>query len=124
MPSPDVADHAIGKTRLLADRCSTCITRPLRERVAVPNARVAQVIGDARRSETYVVCHATLPEVAPVGVEPAVCRGFADAYDTQALRWIRRLWGFVEVPVPGLKSAPEPWGTTEAAALTPTTERP
>jgi hypothetical protein len=46
------------------------------------------------------VCHSTLPTVASPGAEPAVCRGFADRYDTRDLRMIRTLWGFVEVQPP------------------------
>src|SRR5690606_30817556 len=34
------------------------------------------------------------------GYRPAVCRGFYDRYDTQALHLARRLWGIAEVPPP------------------------
>lgn len=96
----DVSDPILGKTRILSEQCSTCIMRPAGERIGLPNERLRQFVADTRARDSYVVCHSTLPAVAPDGVEPAVCRGFADAYDTQALRMIRRLWGFVEVPPP------------------------
>lgn len=100
MGRPNVGDDELGKTRILSEPCSTCITRPAGERIALSNARVTQFIRDAVTQGTYVVCHATLPAVAPEGVQPAVCRGFADSYDTAQLQVIRRLWGFVEVLPP------------------------
>jgi hypothetical protein len=88
-----------GKTRLLSEPCSSCITRPAGERIALSNQRVSQFIRQARAAESYVVCHNTLPAAA-TSAEPAVCRGFYDRYSTNALRLIERLWGFVEVDPP------------------------
>ncbi|MDW5327164.1 hypothetical protein [Plantactinospora sp. KLBMP9567] len=53
---------------------------------------------------------ATVP--LPAGeVKPAICRGFADRYSTQALQVIQRLFGFIEVDPPhepeGRAGAPE-----------------
>ena len=93
-------DLVLGKTRLLAEPCVTCILRPAEQRIAISNDRLREFLGDALASGSFVVCHSTLPSVAPPGVTPAVCRGFADRYDTLTLRLIRALWGFVEVPVP------------------------
>lgn len=62
--------------------------------------RLREFITAAVDAGSYVVCHSTLPAIAPEGVEPAICRGFADRYDTPALRAIRSLWGFTEVPPP------------------------
>ena len=61
--------------------------------------RLRQLVTDARGSEGYIICHETLPMWRP-GARPAVCRGFHDRYDTQALQVIRRLWGFLEVDPP------------------------
>ena len=96
----DVADHVLRKTRILSERCATCITRPASERIALSNDRVREFIAQTRAAGGYVVCHETLPAVAPEGVLPAVCRGFADTYDTRDLRIIRAMWGFVEVDPP------------------------
>lgn len=95
-----VGDTATGKTRLLSERCASCILRP--GGIDLDPGRLRQFLRDALARESYVVCHSTLPTVAPEGVQPAVCRGFADRYDTRALRMIRALWGFVEVPPPDL----------------------
>lgn len=100
MPA-DCGDRELGKTRLLRERCATCILRPAGERLALSNARVAEFIAAARAAESYVVCHSTLPGMAPEGVRPAVCRGFYDTYSTAALQLIARLWGFVEVDLNG-----------------------
>lgn len=62
--------------------------------------RLRDLVAEAKAAGGYVVCHQTLPGVAPEGVCPAICRWFADTYDTQALQLMRRLWGFVEVPPP------------------------
>lgn len=96
----DVGDAEAGKTRLLSERCATCILRPPGERIGLDNERIAEVIRDARARGSYVVCHSTLPVVAPPGVKPAVCRGFADTYRTPYLQLIASLWGFIEVPPP------------------------
>ena len=98
--APSVGDPVLGKTRLLSERCATCILRPAGERIALTNDRVRQFVQDTVAAGSYVVCHSTLPSTAPGGAPPAVCRGFADRYDTRALRIIRTLWGFVEVPPP------------------------
>lgn len=100
MSTPSVADHALGKTRILSEQCTTCIMRPASQRLPLTNARLRQFVEGALAAESYVVCHSTLPTVASPGVEPAVCRGFADRYDTRDLRMIRALWGFVEVDPP------------------------
>jgi hypothetical protein len=92
-----VGDDATGRTRILAARCKTCITRTAGERIDLSNERIAEFIRSAVAADSYVVCHATLPGQAPEGVAPAICRGFADAYDTGSLRVIGDLWGFVEI---------------------------
>jgi hypothetical protein len=99
MAGANVGDAALGKTRLLTRQCSTCIMRaPSDGRIPLPNARVSEFVRSTVEAGSYVVCHSTLTDG-----EPAVCRGFADRYDTPQLQLIRRLWGFVEVdpPTPG-----------------------
>ncbi len=96
----NVGDAETMKTRILAEQCKTCIVRPPGQRIPLDNERVTEFLREAVARQSYVVCHSTLPVGAPEGVEPAVCRGFADRYDTVALRAIRDLWGFVEVPAP------------------------
>ena len=99
---PNVGDPVLCKTRLLAEQCATCIFRPGNPMHLGPG-RLRELVDETRRRESYIVCHETLPAVAPVGVEPAICRGFADRYSTNDLRMIERLWGFVEVPPPNVK---------------------
>lgn len=99
-----VGDDVLRKTRILSRQCSTCIMRPAGERLALSNERITEFVRAALADEGYVVCHSTLPWVARAGVKPAVCRGFADAYDTRQLRLIRSLWGFVEVEPPAVTS--------------------
>ena len=93
-----VADEALGKTRLLAEQCITCIFRPGNLMFLGPG-RLRQLVDEARSSAGYIICHETLP-YADSPVPPAICRGFADRYSTWQLQIIGRLWGFVEVEPP------------------------
>jgi hypothetical protein len=95
---PDVGDYRLMKSRLLAEKCGTCVLRH-GDLVHLGPARLAAFLAEARENG-YVVCHSTLPGVAPPGVKPAICRGFKDAYKTWELFLIERLWGFIEVPPP------------------------
>lgn len=97
---PEVGDPQTMKLRILRERCATCILGPVGERIPLSNERIRQFVGGAVARESYVVCHSTLPGIAPAGVLPAICRGFADAYSTNALRMAARLLGFVEVDPP------------------------
>lgn len=94
-----VADEALGKTRLLAEQCGTCIFRPGNPMYLSPG-RLRQLVDEARGNGGYIICHETLP-YADSPVPPAICRGFANRYSTWQLQVIGRLWGFVEVPAPG-----------------------
>ena len=96
----EVGDPETFKLRILRERCSTCILRPAGERIPLPSKRISGFIREAVENEAYVVCHSTLPAVAPPGVLPAICRGFADTYSTNALRMGERLCGFLEVDPP------------------------
>jgi len=94
-----VGDPATMRTRLLARMCATCIFRPGNPMHLRPG-RLRDLVAHARAGDGYIVCHSTLPGMAPPGVKPAVCRGFADRYDTQALQIISRLFGFDEIEPP------------------------
>ncbi|HEX8630426.1 MAG TPA: hypothetical protein VF755_19880 [Catenuloplanes sp.] len=94
-----VGDPVLGKSRLLSRQCATCIFKA-GDRLHLGTDRLREFINEARRTESYVVCHSTLGYLYP-DTEPAICRGFADRYSTQTLRLIHRLWGFVEVDPPG-----------------------
>jgi hypothetical protein len=93
-----VADHASGKTRLLARQCQTCIFRP-GDLMHLGPGRLRDIVSEALTTGRYIVCHDTLPAVN-LHSRPAICRGFYDRYTTQALQIISRLWGFLEVEPP------------------------
>ncbi|MGW5079514.1 hypothetical protein [Micromonospora echinospora] len=94
-----VGDQALGKSRLLSRQCSTCIFAP-GNRMHLPAGRLRDLVTEARREESFIVCHDTLPHYLYPEASPAICRGFADRYRTQALQLIERLFGFVEVDPP------------------------
>lgn len=97
--SLSVGDSDTMRTRLLARPCATCIFRPGNPMHLHPG-RLRDLVDQARGGDGFIVCHSTLPGMAPPGVKPAVCRGFADRYDTQALQIIGRLFGFDEIEPP------------------------
>ena len=98
---PGVGDPVTLRLRLMRKMCPTCIFRPAGERLPLGNRRVLEFVREAVRCESYVVCHSTLPQTAPAGVAPAICRGFADRYRTSALQLAGRVLGFQEVDLPG-----------------------
>src|SRR5689334_15978223 len=89
-PGWDVGDHHSGRTRLLSRQCATCTFRPGNPMHLTPG-RPHHLVTEARAAEGYIICHDTLPDYRP-RAQPAICRGFHDRYDTQALQVIRRLW--------------------------------
>ena len=62
--------------------------------------RLRDIVDQARTGRGYIICHDTLPQYRHPHAHPAICRGFYDRYNTQALQVIGRLWGFVEVEPP------------------------
>ena len=104
-----------GKTRRLSQQCPTCIFKSGNLMHLEPGA-LKDIVDSAIAQGSYVVCHETLPGMAPSGYAPAVCRGFHDRYSTAALQVIARLWGFVDVDPP---SATALTHGAEASAPTP-----
>jgi hypothetical protein len=97
--SVDVSDPKTGRARLLSEKCSTCVFRPGNPMFLEPG-RLADLIADACRAQSFIVCHSTLPGMTPGGFLPAICRGFADRYSTSALQILQRLDGLLEVAPP------------------------
>ncbi|MET8837544.1 hypothetical protein ABZV78_27025 [Micromonospora sp. NPDC004540] len=109
VPEPDVepdadaeisvGDPVLGKSRLLSRQCDTCIFNRGNLMHLAPG-RLRDLVTEARQRESFIVCHDTLPQYRHPQAKPAICRGFADRYRTQALQLIERLFGFVEVDPP------------------------
>ncbi|OKI45727.1 hypothetical protein A6A27_37950 [Micromonospora sp. CB01531] len=91
-----VGDPILGKSRLLSRQCDTCIFAP-GNRMHLPPGRLRELVTETRRRESFVICHDTLPHYKDPEAKPAICRGFADRYRTQALQLIERLFGFIEI---------------------------
>lgn len=86
-----------GQVRLCKDKCTTCLFQPGR--------MVREVIDDARNRGSFVMCHETYANTGFVpadGIEPAMCRGYWDAYSEQqiGLKVLRSAHFHVEVPTP------------------------
>ena len=97
----DITDPGTGLSRLLSERCPTCILRP-GDPMHLGPERTAAIIRGALAAGSYVVCHDTLTFGDHPDYGPAICRGFFDAYcdrsrDLLILRAARRL---TEVPPP------------------------
>ncbi|MEV5695124.1 hypothetical protein [Micromonospora globbae] len=93
------AGQVLGKSRLLSRQCDTCIFAP-GNRMHLGPGQLRALVTEAREQGSYIICHDTLPHYLHPQAKPAICRGFADRYRTQALELIERLWGFVEVDPP------------------------
>ena len=104
----DISDPATGLSRLLSERCGTCILRPGDPMYLGPE-RTAAFIRQVLDERSYVVCHRTLTYGDFPDYGPAICRGFFDAYRDRAavlliLQAGRRL---TEVPPPLVAKAEE-----------------
>ncbi len=99
--APAVADPTTGEVRVLADLCTTCIYRPGNLMHLAPG-RVRQLAAEALATNGHIVCHSTLPALAPPGTKGAICRGFANAHGNAifALRIGAAFGRIVEVPPP------------------------
>ena len=111
-PAPDwrqdITDPATGLSRLLSERCPTCILRA-GDPMHLGPERTAAFIRQVLDAGSYVVCHDTLTYGDFPDYGPAICRGFFDAYrdrtrDLLILQAGRRL---TEVPPPVVAKAEE-----------------
>jgi len=97
----DVRDHASGLPRLLTTKCPTCIFRPGNLMFLPPGYR-DQLVQEALARDSWIVCHATLPDTGnPPGTQ-ALCRGFWDVHarESAGCRLTLALGGPVLVPPP------------------------
>jgi hypothetical protein len=104
----DISDPASGLSRLLSERCGTCILSP-GDPMHLGPERTTAFIRQVLAERSYVVCHDTLTYGDFPGYGPAICRGFFDAYRTRSAALLilqagRRL---TEVPPPLVAKAEE-----------------
>lgn len=107
----DVRDADSGLPRLLTTKCATCIFRPGNLMFLPPDYR-DQLVREALARDSWIVCHATLPDTDnPPGTQ-ALCRGFWDVHarESAGCRLTLALGGPVLVPPPT-----PPAGTAPAA---------
>ncbi len=111
-PSPDwrqdITDPATGLSRLLSEKCGTCILSP-GDPMHLGPERTAAFIRQVLAGRSYVVCHDTLTYGDFPDYGPAICHGFFDAYRTRSAALLilqagRRL---IEVPPPLVAKATE-----------------
>lgn len=81
-----------GKVHLCKTMCKTCIFRPGNLANLEPG-RVEQMVRQAEKNESAIICHATLQG------DNAVCRGFFENHSTYPLR-LARAFGVLEEIVP------------------------
>lgn len=95
----DITDPATGLSRILAERCGTCVLRP-GNLMHLSAGGLAALIREAQTRGTYVICHQTLSYGDHPDFGPAICRGFADAYHTPALAILRSCHRLLDVDPP------------------------
>ena len=81
----DITDPATGLSRLLSERCSTCILRP-GDKMHLGPEQTAAFVRRVLAEGTYVVCHQTLT----YGDYPDFGRRSAGAFSTPTLTGRRR----------------------------------
>jgi hypothetical protein len=74
-----------GRVHVKREKCPTCIFRPGNV-MDLRRGRVAQMVRDAKRNDSCIVCHDTLGTR-----EHAVCRGFFELHATSPLQVAERL---------------------------------
>lgn len=96
----DVSDPD-GRARVLARRCDTCVAYP-DDRMHLGENRRAAFLTDTAARDRFVVCHQSLPALAPDGYAPAICRGFwqQHRHDTMPTRMMLAYGFYVEVDPP------------------------
>ena len=117
----DITDPATGGSRLLSERCATCILAA-GDRMYLGPERLRAVIADVLAAGTFVVCHDTLTYGDYPDYGPAICRGFYDAYANRspALILLRACQRLVEVLPPEIRfSDPAPPGPRNGGAPPP-----
>lgn len=82
-----------GKVHVLAERCSTCVFRP-GNLMTLSDGRLRDLIDQNLKADAALTCHKT------IGHDPAVCRGFFDAYETTPLRLAKAFRIIEEDPCP------------------------
>jgi len=97
----DITDQASGLSRLLSQRCSTCILRP-GDKMHLGPEQTTAFVRQALAEGTYVVCHQTLTYGDNPDFGPAICRGFYDAHASRspALRLLRAFSRLTEIEPP------------------------
>jgi hypothetical protein len=104
----DITDPATGLSRLLSERCATCILRP-GDLMHLGPGRTAAFIRQVLDTGSYVVCHDTLTYGDFPDYGPAICRGFFDTYcnRTRDLLILQAGLRLTEVPPPAVAKAEE-----------------
>jgi hypothetical protein len=104
----DITDPVTGLSRLLSERCATCILRP-GDLMHLGPGRTAAFIRQVLDNGSYVVCHDTLTYGDFPDYGPAICRGFFDAYcnRTRGLLILQAGRRLTEVPPPAVAKAEE-----------------
>lgn len=77
-----------GRVHVCAEMCETCIFHP-GNLMRLRSGRVRQMVDEATRDDSTIVCHATLDG------DNAACRGFFDRFPTTSLQIAERL-GFID----------------------------
>lgn len=84
------------RVHVMAAKCPTCIFRP-GNMMQLRGGRVQQMVATCQRRQGVITCHSTLGTT-----EPAICRGFFEAYGGHivALRLAAALKVLIFDPVP------------------------
>lgn len=71
-----------GTIHTLDEKCSTCVFRP-GNLMHLEQDRLKDLVQTNREADTAFACHQTLPHNHEYTADPAVCRGYFDAYSEE-----------------------------------------
>lgn len=99
---PSALNPATGKLYLASDQCHDCVFAKAGRCLDLGPGRLKELAGDLRRRDDFLLCHNSYEPLGPVGAQPAICRGFFDAYGVEitAIRMAKILGLLVEIDPP------------------------
>ncbi|WP_194909602.1 hypothetical protein [Catenulispora rubra] len=105
---PSAYNETTGKLYLASDQCHDCVFAKAGRCLDLGPGRLKELAGDLRRRDDFLLCHNTYAPLGPPGAQPAICRGYFDAYGVEitAIRMAKILGLLVEIDPPAAPQQP------------------
>ena len=99
---PSAFNQATGKLYLASGQCHDCVFAKAGRCLDLGPGRLKELAGDLRARDDFLLCHNTYAPLGPPGAQPAICRGYFDAFGVEitAIRMAKILGLLVEIDPP------------------------